>query len=360
MHIEKGELKMRYKNLKKLAATGTVITVICSALAGCGTSGGVSSEADKGSSEAVKTEAAGDLSEPKKETKGEGTETITMWGWNAGDIEKIFNAYKEETGADVSLDYVTVQQEESFQKLQTTISAGLDLPDIVPSEVNQRGTMLSLDIWEDLSAAPYNFDKSQIFEYEIPLCSNEKGELCALPWDVSTAGLAYKRDLAKEYLAKANYNGEPFRILCASNDINLTNAAVALKAELESIGMTVEMVTPDWTSYSTYRSDPSKYDVFFAALMPVAVPSLQLFLSPTWAGFTNDQKIFDMVAQMNQTSSLEDGQKIWDELQTYCWNESLPATKLGSVFLYNVYNEKVDNFVFFCSGPIIGNMAVRK
>ncbi|MCB7065825.1 ABC transporter substrate-binding protein [Enterocloster citroniae] len=167
-------------------------------------------------------------------------------------------------------------------------------------------------------------------------------------------------DLAKEYLAKANYNGEPFRILCASNDINLTNAAVALKAELESIGMTVEMVTPDWTSYSTYRSDPSKYDVFFAALMPVAVPSLQLFLSPTWAGFTNDQKIFDMVAQMNQTSSLEDGQKIWDELQTYCWNESLPATKLGSVFLYNVYNEKVDNFVFFCSGPIIGNMAVRK
>ena len=27
-------------------------------------------------------------------------------------------------------------------------------------------------------------------------------------------------DLAKEYLAKANYNGEPFRILCASNDIN--------------------------------------------------------------------------------------------------------------------------------------------
>lgn len=167
-------------------------------------------------------------------------------------------------------------------------------------------------------------------------------------------------ELAKEYLKKAGYNGEPFRILCASNDINLTNAAVALKSELEAIGMTVEMVTPDWTSYSTYRSDPTKYDVFFAALMPVAVPSLQLFLSPTWAGFTNDQKIFDMVAQLNRTSSLEEGQKLWDELQAYCWNESLPATKLGSVFLYNVYSEKVDNFVFFSSGPIIGNMAVRK
>ena len=193
-------MKMRYKNLKKLAAMGTTFMVICSVLAGCSASGGASSETEKKDSEAMKTEAAKELSAPKKETKSEGTETITMWGWNAGDIEKIFDAYKEETGADVALDYVTVQQEESFQKLQTTISAGLDLPDIVPSEVNQRGTMLSLDIWEDLSAEPYNFDKSQIFEYEIPLCSNEKGELCALPWDVSTAGLAYKRDLAKEYL----------------------------------------------------------------------------------------------------------------------------------------------------------------
>jgi multiple sugar transport system substrate-binding protein len=128
------------------------------------------------------------------------TETITMWGWNADDIEKIFNAYKEATGADVALDYVTVQQAEAFQKLQTTMSAGLELPDIVPSEVGQRGTMLALDIWEDMSADPYNFDTSQIFDYEIPLCSNERGELCALPWDVSTAGLAYKRDLAKEYL----------------------------------------------------------------------------------------------------------------------------------------------------------------
>ena len=130
----------------------------------------------------------------------EEAETITMWGWNAGDIEVIFDAYKEATGANVVLDYVTVQQEEAFQKLQTTMSAGLELPDIVPSEVGQRGTMLSLDIWEDLSAEPYNFDKSQIFDYEVPLCSNEKGELCALPWDISTAGLAYKRDLAKEYL----------------------------------------------------------------------------------------------------------------------------------------------------------------
>lgn len=184
---------MKYRKMKKAAGFGIILALGCSMLAGCG---------EAGVTETKETNVA-DSANAAEESGGEAsgdTTTITMWGWNAGDIEKIFTAYKEATGANAALEYVTVQQEESFQKLQTTISAGLDLPDIVPSEVNQRGTMLSLDIWEDLSAEPYNFDEKQIFEYQVPLCSNEAGALCALPWDVSTAGLAYKRDMAKEYL----------------------------------------------------------------------------------------------------------------------------------------------------------------
>jgi multiple sugar transport system substrate-binding protein len=135
---------------------------------------------------------------------GDGTGTITMWGWNAGDIDKLFAVYKEDTGADVELDYVTVQQAEAFQKLQTTVSAGLDLPDIVPSEVGQRGTFLDLDIWDVLTDDPYNFDTNMIMDYYIPLISNEDGEVVCLPWDVSTAALAYKKPLAEKYLGTSD------------------------------------------------------------------------------------------------------------------------------------------------------------
>ena len=188
---------MKYKKAKRLLSLGIMTVLVLSLLAGCGGDSGTKSETAEGNAEEVQdAQEASDVSG----SAGGDAETITMWGWNAGDIEKIFAAYKEKTGANVELDYVTVQQEESFQKLQTTISAGLDLPDIVPSEVGQRGTMLSLDIWEDLSQDPYNFDTSWIFPYQVPLCSNERGELVALPWDVSTAALAYKRPLALEYL----------------------------------------------------------------------------------------------------------------------------------------------------------------
>ncbi len=125
---------------------------------------------------------------------------LTIWGWNAGDIEKIFDKYVEATGANVTLNYVTVQQAEAFQKLQTTLASGLDMPDIVPSEVNQRGTMASLDIWENLLDEPYNFDISNIFPYQVNLCSNARGELVFIPMDISSAALAYKKALTKEYL----------------------------------------------------------------------------------------------------------------------------------------------------------------
>ena len=126
--------------------------------------------------------------------------TIVIWGWNAGTMDTVFNAYLEETGANVVMEYVPVQQEEAFQKLQTTLSAGLEMPDIVPSEVLQRGTMLALDIWEDLSAEPYNFDISNIYDYQVNQSVNSEGKLVALPWDISSAGVAYKKNVAEEWL----------------------------------------------------------------------------------------------------------------------------------------------------------------
>lgn len=185
--------------MKKRVLVSLLMSAICvPMLVGCGSNTNMASSASSAST-------AGDASEDDETTVKAGSTSedatrITMWGWNAGDIEKIFNAYVEQTGANVSLNYVTVQQTEAFQKLQTTVSAGLDMPDIVPSEAGQRGTMVGLGIWEDLSADPYNFDKSNMFDYQVNLCSDEDGRLVALPMDISSAALAYKKELTKEYL----------------------------------------------------------------------------------------------------------------------------------------------------------------
>ena len=167
-------------------------------------------------------------------------------------------------------------------------------------------------------------------------------------------------DLAKEYLEKANYNGETVRILASPSSAALAGGAVVVQSELAAAGINAELITPDYPSYSAYRNDPTKYDLFFASLIPVAVPTLQIYLSSSWAGFTNDQKIFDAVKEMDATADIPTCQKLWEELQTYLWTESLPASKLGSVFIYGVCTDKVENFATFCSAPTVSNIRVRQ
>ena len=118
---------------------------------------------------------------------------------------------------------------------------------------------------------------------------------------------------AKEYLEKANYNGETVRILASPSSAALAGGAVVVQSELAAAGINAELITPDYTSYSAYRNDPTKYDLFFASLIPVAVPTLQIYLSSSWAGFTNDQKIFDAVKEMDATADIPTCQKLWEE-----------------------------------------------
>ena len=56
----------------------------------------------------------------------------------------------------------------------------------------------------DLSAEPYNFDESTIFDYFGPLCKDENGAFVCIPMDISTAGMAYKKDVAEKYLGTSD------------------------------------------------------------------------------------------------------------------------------------------------------------
>ncbi len=94
---------------------------------------------------------------------------------------------------------VAVESKDMTQKLQTTLASGGEMPDVAWLEATYRGKLLSLDIWEDITKDPYNFDTSQVLDYLLPLETAESGQYVG-PECPSVAGMAYKRELAKEYL----------------------------------------------------------------------------------------------------------------------------------------------------------------
>lgn len=162
-----------------------------SILSGCGgqqTNGGEVTESSV-SSQAGENEEGG-----KKEDGRE----ITIWCWDTSDNNKnMYAEFTKDTGIEVNL--VAVESKDMTQKLQTTLASGGEMPDIAWLEATYRGKLLSLDIWEDITKEPYNFDTSQVMDYLIPLETSESG-IYVGPECPSVAGLAYKRELAKEFL----------------------------------------------------------------------------------------------------------------------------------------------------------------
>lgn len=125
--------------------------------------------------------------------------TLSMWGWDDTYFNTITEAFNEKY-PNVKFEYTPMANGDSLQKYQTALATGTDLPDIGWSIVDSRAKVYELDMWEDLSADPYNFDINEVFDYLHPKMVNSKGQVCGIEQCISPAGLAYRKDLAKEYL----------------------------------------------------------------------------------------------------------------------------------------------------------------
>lgn len=166
-------------------------TALCiSSLAGCGKQENNAAEAAQGTSPAQTAQV-------EEGGAQEGRE-ITIWCWDTSENNRnMYAEFTKDTGIEVNL--VAVESKDMTQKLQTTLASGGEMPDIAWLEATYRGKLLSLDIWEDITKEPYLFDTSQIMDYLIPLETSESG-IYVGPECPSVAGLAYKRELAREYL----------------------------------------------------------------------------------------------------------------------------------------------------------------
>ncbi len=123
---------------------------------------------------------------------------LTAWGWDKAWFDTTAAEFTK-LHPNITFDFVEVSAGDYLKKVQTSIASGSKLPDIIWAEEAFRGAMYELNILEDISAEPYNFDASKLLDFELPLLTNSKGELVGLEQSGSPGALAYKRDLAKQY-----------------------------------------------------------------------------------------------------------------------------------------------------------------
>lgn len=200
---------------KKTLCVWMTLCMAAVALTGCagsGTSDTSASEAD--TEDAAETEET--TEEAAEETAGEtseeeGTKTaqagvntdisgdIVIWDWDGGTAQKYVDEFNK-VYPNVNVEIQEVSWDDYITKLQTSYVSGMDLPDIIYGETAWRGSLFEMGILENLEEAPYNLDRNDMVESSVPLCSDPDGSIVGVEMQVTPAGFAYKRDLAKEYL----------------------------------------------------------------------------------------------------------------------------------------------------------------
>ncbi|HEY5585217.1 MAG TPA: extracellular solute-binding protein [Ruminiclostridium sp.] len=179
-------------NFKKIASIILVIACLVSFVA-CGSN----SATNTSDSSTV----AGTTSAGSSNTTISGEKTvISMWGWETYEQQKEEFDKFSELNPNLKVEMTIIKQSDMPVRVQTALASGTQMPDIAWLEMSVRGKLLSLDCWDDLTKTPYNIDTSLLVPSMLPLATNEKGEFVGLDDGPSMAGIAFKRDLAKQYL----------------------------------------------------------------------------------------------------------------------------------------------------------------
>jgi len=187
--------------MKKWCALTMAAVMTAGVLGGCGSDSGT------GETKAVSENAGDSTGTENGETAAVSTEKapedyegeIEIWSWSEAEVQTLaenFNAVYP----NVKIKYVPIDNGNVTLKLQTTAASGGDFPDVAYMELNTRGQLLAMDIWEDLSAAPYNFDTSTIFQPLLSMETTKDGKVVCIDREYNPSGFVFRRSLAKEYL----------------------------------------------------------------------------------------------------------------------------------------------------------------
>lgn len=109
----------------------------------------------------------------------------------------IIKDYEERTGAKVEFQLIPIDQYEA--KIRPLLATGRNVPDLFVGEAAYVRQFVEAGYWENLSAAPFNADVSNMFSYAAEMGTDANGNVVALTWQTTPGGWFYRRSIAKEY-----------------------------------------------------------------------------------------------------------------------------------------------------------------
>ena len=104
---------------------------------------------------------------------------------------------------------------------------------------------------------------------------------------------------------------------------------LVLEQQVAPLGITFELNIVDRSTLTELRKDDSCYDAYFTTFSSVPVPSLRNFLDASYAGWSEDEHLQELMLAMTTAPSKDEAFKVWEQVQEYCYADYCPILMMG-------------------------------
>jgi peptide/nickel transport system substrate-binding protein len=150
---------------------------------------------------------------------------------------------------------------------------------------------------------------------------------------------------AKQLLTEAGYRGEPLILMASPSFQQFFNAGVPIKAQLEEVGINVDLQTPDWPTMVGRRGRRDQWHMLITSWGSLPDPSIfaQNYHSQSgnWGWFANPEMDRYLDA-MNASANPKDRKAAFDNVQRVFY-EQVTSIKLGDYFSLRGWRSNVKN-----------------
>ena len=148
-------------------------------------------------------------------------------------------------------------------------------------------------------------------------------------------------EAAKALLEEANYDGE--EIVWITGFQSYYNGSLVAVSQLREIGLNIDLQLLERAAYSDMLTNPELWDVFTTGFTIRPDPTQMAFLSPSFAGWWENDEVQDLLAQMRIEHDFDKRYEMWEEVQRIFF-EDVPVIKAGDYSNMRAFSARVQGY----------------
>lgn len=208
------------------------------------------------------------------------------------------------------------------------------------TDVKARKAIAEVLDMEKILIGAFTNDKYYTIDHGMMMSHQEK------EWNSGVGKDKYKQndpEKAKKLLDEIGYNGEEITIITTRDYEYQYNAAVVIQAQLEQIGVNVNLEVYDWPTLLDLTEDENAYDIYVLTDLVTPEPTSNLYLIEGFAGWTNSPELENLLDEFRSKPSLDEAKAFYDNLLEWYW-EYVPIIKVGDYSSVISIRSTVENF----------------